>query len=123
MATLKNVFLVCQDLERSARFFRKLGLETSKESDRYCHFDLGGVELHLHGPLTAEEEKLFQVGPGSEPTQIVLSLRCPDLASALEPFAPEEVLTPPMTPPWGGRLALLRAPEGLRIELYQEAYP
>jgi len=113
----RNLFLVCSDLGRSEVFYRALGLALVRRGERSLVFDLGGSELHLHPPLTPEEEQLFQVGPAGPAPGCVICLHTSDLEARAQFLPAECVRIPPGPAPWGGRMMLVADPDGRLLEL------
>jgi catechol 2,3-dioxygenase-like lactoylglutathione lyase family enzyme len=123
-ATLSSLFLVCRDLAASSAFYSQLGFLKVRGSSRTAVFELGsgqGPELHLHADLTAAEMEEYQVGWQAGTRGLVLSFQVDDLDAALAQAPPEALLVSPRLAPWGVRLALLRDPDGYRLELSQRS--
>ncbi len=113
----RNLFFVCSDLGRSEVFYRALGLALLRRGQRSLVFDLGGSELHLHLPLSADEEERYQVGPPGPAPGCVVCLHTTDL-EARAAFLPSEcVRIPPGPAPWGGSMMLVADPDGRLLEL------
>lgn len=121
MVTLRSVFIVCQDVERSLEFYSLLGFILKERKSRSVVLDAGGkVELHLHQQLTDKEREQFCVSwsPGSSAlVQSYESDGIDELASQLA----DNVLSGPVETPWGTRILILADPDGHRLELRERS--
>lgn len=113
----RNLFFVCSDLGRSEEFYRTLGLALLRRGARSLVFDLGGSELHLHAPLSPEEEERYQVGPPGSAPGCVICLQTSDLEARAAFLAEDCVRIPPGPAPWGGRMMMVADPDGRLLEL------
>jgi catechol 2,3-dioxygenase-like lactoylglutathione lyase family enzyme len=114
---LKSVFLICRRLAETLVFYRDvLGLE-SLSAHRLQLAD--EVELHLHSPLSEDEQEQFGLSNPSEGPRpgVVLSLRVEQLLPYLDRLQPEQVRSGPLRAPWGDRLLIVEDPEGNLVEL------
>lgn len=105
---LKSLFLICRKRADTLAFYRdELGLKALSES----RLELApGVELHLHGELSPEDQQRYGLtNPTSaDRSGVVFSFR----VDSLSRFEGE-----PVQAPWGDRLLIVRDPEGNLIEL------
>lgn len=120
--TLKSIFLVCHNLERSVSFYRSLGFREIRKSQRSVILSIGtDCELHLHEDLTQEEETRYGVGPGQGSPSLVLAYETSDILTLYADLAPENILAAPQTTPWGAKILMVRDPDGHRLEFRERA--
>ncbi len=123
-ATLRSLFLICRELDRSVAFYQRLGFEVRKASARSTVFSLNsdGAELHLHSDLTPQEQSDYGVAYQPGTSGLVLSFRVDDLDLLIERAPQDAILVAPRRTPWGQRLAILTDPDGYRLE-FQDGRP
>ncbi len=119
---LSSIFVVCSNLARSARFYNSLGFVEKKKTKRSqvlaAH---GGLEIHLHGELTVQEQRDFGVSqePGSR--GLVQSYEVPDIQDLATRLSQESILFGPQETSWGHKILLLEDPDGHRLELRESS--
>lgn len=117
---LATVFLICDDLSDSVRFYTRLGFSLIKEGRRSKKFRLGpALELHLHERLEAAEQQRYHVAYQVASTAHVLSFEVENLEEFRQRLEPRWMLVEPQPTPWGTRMLMLRDPDGHRLE-FQE---
>lgn len=117
---LATVFLLCDDLVASARFYTQLGFPRLEKGRRSHKFALGPqLELHLHERLEEAEREQFQVRYQAASTGHVLSFQVDDLETFQQRVESRWVLVKPRSTPWGTRMLMLQDPDGHRLE-FQE---
>jgi predicted enzyme related to lactoylglutathione lyase len=118
-----DVMLCVRDLSRSIAFYRDvLGFEVTQDWLWIAAVELAGHRVYLFTESDPTEDKpntwLFpQVEQGR--ASLILVLRVDNCQAAYEKILARggSVLTPPMTPPWGGRRCFLYDPDGYVVEL------
>lgn len=115
-ASIILLVLPSNNLDQTALFYSKLGITF----DRHRHgTDREPGPEHLAAELTG---CILEFYPATTtPIQPVrFGLRVPNLDTAIASFqdAPEAIVSPPKQTPWGRR-ALLKDPDGHKIELTQ----
>lgn len=114
---LLSLFLLCQNLEKSVEFYRRLGFSAIETRSRSVVFEIGSdLRLHLHEPLGPDEQAMFGVQAGQAGKCLVQSFEVEDLENFARRAAPESILFGPDTTAWGQRLLLLQDPDGHRLE-------
>ena len=118
VVTLRSVFLVCGDLDKSLTFYQQLGFVLKERKTRSYIFHTGSeVELHLHERLTQAERESFGVQWDTGSSGLVHSYETTDLDSLASSLPPDSVLAGPLETPWGTRILMVGDPDGHRIEL------
>ena len=122
-----RIALTVADFDEAVAFYRDaLGLEQladwSGEDGRVILLDAGRAELELFDERQAESVDRIETGRRVSGT-VRLALEVDDLDGTSERLvaagaAAEAV---PVMPPWGGRNARLRAPDGMQLTLFTEA--
>jgi methylmalonyl-CoA/ethylmalonyl-CoA epimerase len=122
-----RVVLTVADFDEAAAFYRDaLGLEQladwSGEDGRVTLLDAGRATLELFDERQAESVDRIEAGR-RVPGQVRLAFEIADLDDTAERLlaAGAEAEAPPVVPPWGGRNARLRAPDGMQLTLFSEA--
>jgi lactoylglutathione lyase len=112
--SLNLVVLQSADFDRTTAFYNKLGLTF----DRHRHgTDLKPCPEHLAAELAGCVLEFYPAT--TTPIQpIRIGLKVPNLDATIASFqdAPEAILSPPKPTPWGRR-ALLKDPDGHKVEL------
>jgi catechol 2,3-dioxygenase-like lactoylglutathione lyase family enzyme len=124
--SLQLVGILTEDLARSLRFYRLLGLDLPEDADGQPH-----VEVELPGLRLAWDpiETIRSFDPTAEvptgPGRISLAFHCgtpagvDDVVGLLEQ-AGAEVHLPPFDAAWGQRYASVLDPDGNGVDLYAE---
>jgi lactoylglutathione lyase len=111
---LNLLVLPCKNLDETAAFYNKLGITF----DRHRHgTDLKPGPEHLAAELTGCVLEFYPAT--TTPSQSIrIGLKVPNLDATITSFqdAPEAILSPPKPTPWGRR-AVLKDPDGHKIEL------
>jgi lactoylglutathione lyase len=121
-----RVALTVPDFDRAVAFYRDtLGLEQladwSGEDGRVILLDAGSATLELFDEQQAESVDRIEAGRRvSGPVR--LAIRVDDVEAAADRLlaAGAQAMAPPVVPPWGGRNARLRAPDGMQLTLFSE---
>lgn len=120
----RAVFVICQDRGVSLDFYRHLGFALCRQSSRSSVLSLPhGPELHLHDPLSAEEEREYGMSWQAGGRGLIMSLTTEDLDGLLQSVPPESLRVAPRRSPWGTRLAIVADPDGYLWELQSEVPP
>ena len=122
-----RVVLTVPDFDEAVAFYRdSLGLEQladwSHEDGRVILLDAGRATLELFDERQAENVDRIEAGRRVS-GQVRLAFEVGDLdGTALRLLSRgAEAEAPPVVPPWGGRNARLRAPDGMQLTLFSEA--
>ena len=122
-----RVVLTVPDFDEAVAFYRDaLGLEQladwSGEDGRVILLDVGSATLELFDEQQAESVDRIEAGRRTS-GQVRLALEVDDLDGVRERLlgAGAEAEAPPVVPPWGGRNARLRTPDGMQLTLFSEA--
>jgi catechol 2,3-dioxygenase-like lactoylglutathione lyase family enzyme len=122
-----RVVLTVPDFDEAVAFYRDaLGLEQladwSGEDGRVILLGVGQATLELFDERQAESVDRVEAGRRvSGPVRLAFEIEDLDgtaerlLAAGAEPEAP------PVVPPWGGRNARLRSPDGMQLTLFDES--
>ena len=114
---LASLFLVCSDLRKSADFYQQLGFSCHEKKSRSSVFSLGdGLQLHLHEPLSPDEEDTFGLTTGRGSTCLVQSYEVENLEDLALRADSDSVVYGPNTTEWGQRLMIVTDPDGHRLE-------
>lgn len=117
---LASLFLVCSDLLKSADFYQQLGFLIQEKKSRSLILSLGdGLQLHLHEPLSPDEEDTFGLTTGRGSTCLVQSYEVENLEDLAGRADSDSVLYGPSTTKWGQRLMMVIDPDGHRLEFRQ----
>jgi catechol 2,3-dioxygenase-like lactoylglutathione lyase family enzyme len=118
-----STMLVVNDLAVSIEFHRdRLGFELLDRQEHIATLRLGSLDLYLftYSPPTPDKpnftlENLNQ--PGRTP--VIIDLLVSDCQAAYDRLIANGInfLTPPHTPPWGGRRCFAPDPDGYLIEI------
>jgi methylmalonyl-CoA/ethylmalonyl-CoA epimerase len=121
-----RVVLTVKDFEEAVAFYRDaLGLEQladwSGDDGRVILLDAGQATLELFDEQQAESVDRIEAGRRAS-GQVRLALEVDDLDGTAQRLlaAGAEAEGPPVVPPWGGRNARLRAPDGMQLTLFSE---
>ena len=119
--------LTVPDFDHAVAFYRDaLGLEQladwSGEDGRVILLDAGRATLELFDERQAESVDRIEAGRRiSGPVRLAVSVEDVDAASRRLLPAGAEAESAPVVPPWGGRNARLRTPDGLQLTLFGDA--
>jgi lactoylglutathione lyase len=128
MAPLMNlrVVLTVPDFEEAVAFYRDaLGLEQladwSSDDGRVILLDVGHATLELFDEQQAESVDRIEAGSRVSGT-VRLAVEVDDLDGTAQRLlaAGARAAAPPVVPPWGGRNARLRTPDGMQLTLFNE---
>jgi lactoylglutathione lyase len=121
-----RVALTVEDFDEAVSFYRDaLGLEQladwSGENGRVILLDAGNAELELFDEHQAESVDRIEAGRRVSGT-VRLALEVEDLDGTARRLlaAGAKAEAEPVVPPWGGRNARLRAPDGMQLTLFGE---
>jgi lactoylglutathione lyase len=121
-----RVVLTVPDFDQAVSFYRDaLGFEQiadwSGEDGRVILLEAGKATIELFDERQAESVDRIEAGRRvSGPVRLAFEVT--DLHSATERLvaAGAESMSGPVVPPWGGRNARLRTPDGLQLTLFSE---
>lgn len=111
MAELNLVVLRATDVKASVRFYERLGVEFEQERH-------GAGPVHFAAVIGGVVFEVYPAGDGEPSGGIRVGFRVPDVDTVVESFGADVVVTGPADSPWGRR-AVLRDPDGVRVELLQ----
>ena len=116
--------LTVPDFDEALAFYRDaLGLtqiaDWSTEGGRVILLEAGRATLELFDEAQAETVDLIEAG-GRVSGTVRFALEVADSESTAERLvaAGAERVATPVTPPWGGRNARVRAPDGMQLTLF-----
>jgi lactoylglutathione lyase len=121
-----RVVLTVPDFDEAATFYRDaLGLEQladwSGEDGRVILLDAGRATLELFDERQAESVDRIEAGRRvSGPVRLALEVDDLDGTAQRLVAAGAAAEAEPVVPPWGGRNARLRAPDGMQLTLFRE---
>ena len=122
-----RIALTVADFDEAVAFYRDaLGLEQledwSGDDGRVILLDAGGAELELFDERQAESVDRIEAGRRVSGT-VRLAVEVDDLDGTAQRLvtAGATAEAEPVVPPWGGRNARLRAPDGMQLTLFNEA--
>ena len=121
-----RVVLTVPDFDEAVAFYRDtLGLEQladwSGEDGRVVLLDVGQTTLELFDEQQAESVDRLEAGRRVS-GQVRLALEVEDTDGAAQRLVAGGAVAeaPPVVPPWGGRNARLRTPDGMQLTLFSE---
>lgn len=121
-----RVVLTVPDFGQAVAFYRdELGLEQladwSGEDGRVILLDAGHATLELFDERQAESVDRIEAGRRvSGPVRLAIEVEDTDGTAQRLVTAGAVAEAPPVVPPWGGRNARLRAPDGMQLTLFSE---
>lgn len=122
-----RVVLTVPDFDQAVAFYRDaLGLDQladwSGEDRRVILLDAGRATLELFDERQAESVDRIEAGRRVS-GQVRLAIEVEDLDAVSRQLvaAGAEAEAAPVVPPWGGRNARLRTPDGLQLTLFSDA--
>lgn len=119
-----RVTLTVADFDQAVVFYRDaLGLEQladwSSESGRVVLLSAGRATLELFDEAQAESVDAVEAGERvSGVVRLALEVSDSEETARRLVTAGAEEVHPPVTPPWGGRNARVRAPDGMQLTLF-----
>jgi len=122
-----RVVLTVPDFEEAVAFYRDaLGLEQladwSGDDGRVILLDVGPATLELFDERQAESVDRIEAGSRvSGPVRLALEVEDLDDTAQRLLASGAEAEAPPVVPPWGGRNARLRTPDGMQLTLFNES--
>jgi methylmalonyl-CoA/ethylmalonyl-CoA epimerase len=122
-----RVVLTVPDFDEAVAFYRDaLGLEQladwSSEDGRVILLDAGRATLELFDRRQAESvDEIEAAKRVSGPVRLAIEVDDVDAAAHRLLAAGAEAVAPPVVPPWGGRNARLRTPDGMQLTLFGES--
>jgi methylmalonyl-CoA/ethylmalonyl-CoA epimerase len=121
-----RVVLTVRDFDEAVAVYRDvLGLEQladwSGDDGRVILLDVGHATLELFDERQAESVDRIEAGRRvSGPVRLALEVEDPDGSAQRLVAAGAVAEAPPVVPPWGGRNARLRTPDGMQLTLFSE---
>ena len=121
-----RVVLTVPDFDEAASFYRDaLGLEQladwTSEDGRVILLDAGRATLELFDERQAESVDRIEAGRRvSGPVRLAIRVDDLDATASALATAGAEPVAEPVVPPWGGRNARLRTPDGMQLTLFDE---
>lgn len=121
MVAPRSILIAVSDMQRAVDFYSMLGLEFSTESPQHYHCTTGDLPLMLnHDPLLVTAMSVTEdLQPNGRAS---VGLRCEsseEVDAIYEKAAAAGFgVTPPWDAMWGQRYAILRDPDGTRVDLY-----
>ena len=121
-----RVVLTVPDFDEAVAFYRDtLGLEQladwSGDDGRVILLDVGHATLELFDEQQADSVDRIEAGSRVSGT-VRLALEVDDLDGTAQRLLAggAQAEAPPVVPPWGGRNARLRTPDGMQLTLFAE---
>ena len=122
-----RVVLTVADFDEAVAFYRDaLGLEQladwSGEDGRVILLDAGHATLELFDERQADSVDRIEAGKRVS-GQVRLAIEVEDPDGTVQRLVAAGAVTEgqPVVPPWGGRNARLRTPDGMQLTLFSEA--
>ena len=121
-----RVALTVPDFDQAVAFYRDtLGLEQiadwSSDDGRVILLEAGAATLELFDERQAESVDRIEAGRRvSGPVRLAIRVDDAEAMSRRLVAAGAEAMAEPVVPPWGGRNARLRAPDGMQLTLFSE---
>lgn len=121
-----RIVLTVPDFDRAVAFYRDtLGLEQladwSGEDGRVILLEAGQATLELFDERQAESVDRIEAGRRvSGPVRLAIEVDDLDATASRLLAAGAEPMAEPVVPPWGGRNARLRTPDGMQLTLFSE---
>ena len=122
-----RVVLTVPDFDEALAFYRDaLGLEQladwSSDEGRVILLDGGRATIELFDERQAESVDRIEAGQRvSGPVRLALEVTELDTVAQRLVHAGAETVARPVVPPWGGRNARLRTPDGMQLTLFSES--
>ena len=121
-----RVVLTVPDFDRAVAFYRDtLGFEQladwSSEDGRVILLKAGSATIELFDERQAESVDRIEAGRRvSGPVRFAIRVDDLETTSSRLVAAGAEAIAEPVVPPWGGRNARLRTPDGMQLTLFGE---
>ncbi len=121
-----RVVLTVPDFDEAVAFYRDaLGLEQiadwTSDDGRVILLDAGRATIELFDERQAESVDRIEAGRRlSGPVRLAAEVSDLDATAQRLVAAGGETMAAPVVPPWGGRNARLRTPDGLQLTLFSE---
>jgi lactoylglutathione lyase len=121
-----RVVLTVPDFDRAVAFYRDtLGLEQvadwSSEDGRVILLEAGSATIELFDERQAESVDRIEAGRRvSGPIRLAIRVDDLETTSSRLVAAGADAIAEPVVPPWGGRNARLRTPDGMQLTLFSE---
>jgi lactoylglutathione lyase len=122
-----RVVLTVPDFDEAVAFYRDaLGFEQvadwSGEDGRVILLEAGRATIELFDERQAESVDRIEAGRrASGPVRLAVEVADLDATAERLVAAGAEAEAQPVVPPWGGRNARLRSPDGLQLTLFSES--
>jgi methylmalonyl-CoA/ethylmalonyl-CoA epimerase len=122
-----RVVLTVPDFDQAVAFYRDaLGLKQladwSGEDGRVILLDADHATLELFDEQQAESVDRIEAGQRvSGPVRLAVEVTDPDTVARRLVEAGAEAVASPVIPPWGGRNARIRTPDGMQLTLFSES--
>jgi methylmalonyl-CoA/ethylmalonyl-CoA epimerase len=122
-----RVVLTVPDFDEAVAFYRDaLGLEQladwSGDDGRVILLDGGRATIELFDEQQAESVDRIEAGQRvSGPVRLAIEVTDLDGTAKRLVSAGADTVAEPVLPPWGGRNARLRSPDGLQLTLFSES--
>ena len=121
-----RVALTVADFDIAVTLYRDaLGLKQladwSSDEGRVVLLDAGSATLELFDERQAETVDRIEAGRRvSGPVRLAIGVEDSEAVAKRLLEAGAELVASPVTPPWGGRNARLRTPDGMQLTLFSE---
>ena len=121
-----RVVLTAEDFDQALHFYRDgLGLEQtadwSSEDGRVVLLEAGRATLELFDEAQAEHVDRIEAGRRvAGPVRLAFEVADSEETAKRLVVAGAEQVAPPVTPPWGGRNARVRSPDGMQLTLFTD---
>ena len=121
-----RVVLTAEDFDQALHFYRDgLGLEQtadwSSEDGRVVLLEAGRATLELFDAAQAEHVDRIEAGRRvAGPVRLAFEVADSEETAKRLVEAGAEQVAPPVTPPWGGRNARVRSPDGMQLTLFTD---
>ncbi len=121
-----RVVLTVPDFDEAVAFYRDaLGLEQiadwTSDDGRVILLDAGRATIEVFDERQAESVDRIEAGRRlSGPVRLAAEVSDLDATAQRLVAAGGETMAAPVVPPWGGRNARLRTPDGLQLTLFSE---
>ena len=122
-----RVVLTVPDFDEAVAFYRDLlGLtelaDWSGDDGRVILLDAGDATLELFDERQAESVDRIEAGGKRVSGHVRLALKVDDPGATAQRLIEASAVAeaPPVVPPWGGRNARVRTPDGMQLTLFNE---